>query len=117
MKVLLAFEEGFRAYIEAIATAIRTFRSDVEVAVVEDSNLEAEVERFGPQLVITSPPPLPKNPVGEQLISWIESSPDASQPSRFQVGERHWETENPTLNEVLSALDETKRLYRSTSRR
>lgn len=76
MKVLLAFEEEFRAYIEAIATAIRTFRSDVEVAVVEDSELEAEVERFSPQLVLTSPPPLPKNPVGEKLIAWIECSPD-----------------------------------------
>jgi CRP/FNR family transcriptional regulator, cyclic AMP receptor protein len=94
----------------AIAAAIRTFRSHVEVAITNTDELEAEVERFGPQLVICSSP-IPSNPVDPQLIASIELSPDPDQPSRFRVGERHWEPTNPMLGETLSAVDETNLVY------
>ena len=51
MRVLLAFEEEYRVYMEALAGAIRAFRSEVEVVVVDSEELEAEVERLDPQLV------------------------------------------------------------------
>jgi hypothetical protein len=97
----------------AIAAAIRTFRSHVEVAITNTDKLEAEVERFGPQLVICSSP-IPSNPVDPQLIASIELSPDPDQPSRFRVGERHWESTNPMLGETLSVVDETNLLYRAS---
>jgi hypothetical protein len=97
---------------EALAAAIREFRSDVEVVVVDGRQMEAEVERLGPQLVIFSPR-LPENPVDEQLAR-IELSPEVDQPSRFRVGERHWESTNPTLGEILPVVDETKRLFRTS---
>ena len=112
MRVLLAFEEEYRAYLGAMATAIREFRSEVEVAIVDGGRLEAEVESFDPQLVITSPP-IPENPVDEQLIALIELSPDTQQPSRFRVGEKHWEITTP-LGETLSVIDEAKRLLRTS---
>ena len=56
MRVLLSFEEKYRVYGQAMAAAIREFRPNVEVAVVEGEDLESEVERFDPQLVICSPP-------------------------------------------------------------
>jgi hypothetical protein len=115
MRVLLAFEEEYRVHIEAIAEALRTFRSHVEVALTNTEGLEAEVERFVPQLVICSSP-IPSNPVDPQLISSIELSPDPDQPSSFRVGERHWESTNPTLGETLSVVDETSLLYSSVSR-
>ena len=110
MRVLLAFEKEYRVYIEAIANAIRTFRSHVEVALTNREELEAEVESFAPQLVICSSP-IPSNPVDPQLISSIEISPEPDQPSSFRVGERHWESTNPTLGETLSVVDETNLLY------
>jgi hypothetical protein len=110
MRVLLAFEKEYRVYIEAIAEALQTFRPHIEVALTNAEELEAEVERFAPQLVICSSP-IPSNPVDPQLISSIEISPEPDQPSRFRVGERHWESTNPTLGETLSVVDETNLLY------
>ena len=113
MRVLLAFDKEYRVYIDAVADAIRTFRSHVEVAITNTDELEAEVDRFGPQLVICSSP-LPSNPVEPKLIASIVLSPDPDQPSRFRLGERHWESTNPMLGETLSVVDETNLLYRAS---
>jgi hypothetical protein len=110
MRVLLSFEKNYRVYGQAMAAAIREFRPNVEVAVVEGDDLESEVERFDPQLVICSPP-ASENPVDDRLAR-IELSPEPDQPSRFRVGDRQWETTNPTLGEILPVVDETKRLRR-----
>jgi hypothetical protein len=112
MRVLVSLEREYRVYMEAIAAAIREFRPDVEVAVADGRSLEAEVERVDPQLVITGPP-APENPVDEQLAR-IELSPDTAEPSKFRVGERRWESTNPTLGEILPVVDETKRLLRTS---
>lgn len=113
MRVLLAFEDEYRVYMEAMAAALRTFRSDVEVALTDGRSLEAELERFDPQLLISSPP-LPENPVDEELLARIELSPEPEQASRFRVGERRWETTNPTLGEILPMVDEAKRIFRTS---
>ena len=110
MRVLLSFEKNYRVYGQAMAAAIRQFRPDVEVAVVDGEDLEEEAERFDPQLVICSPP-ASEDPVDDRLAR-IELSPEPDQPSRFRVGDRHWETTNPTLGEILPVVDETKRLRR-----
>ena len=112
MRVLVSFEREYRVYMEAIASAIREVHPDIPVAVTDAEELEAEVGRFDPQLTITSLP-VPENLVDEQLAR-IELSPDTAQPSRFRVGERHWESTNPTLGEILSVVDETKRVRRQT---
>jgi hypothetical protein len=110
MRVLVSLEREYRVYMEAIAAAIREFRPDVEVTLAEGRSLEAEVERFDPHLIITSSL-TPENPADGQLTR-IELSPDTGQPSRFRVGERRWESTNPTLGEILPVVDETKRLLR-----
>jgi hypothetical protein len=112
MRILLSFEKEYRLYMEAMAAALREFRSDVEVALVNGEELETEVERFDPQLVITSPP-VPDNSIDNGLAR-IELSPDPQQPSRFRIGERRWERTNPTLGEILPVVDETKKLYRTS---
>ena len=110
MRILLSFEKNYRVYGQAMAAAIRQFRPDVEVAVCDGEDLDEEAERFDPQLIICSPP-APENPVDDRLAR-IELSPEPDQPSRFRVGDRHWETTNPTLGEILPVVDETKRLSR-----
>lgn len=114
MKVLLALEVEYRTYMEAMAAAIREFRPDMEVvAIIRGSeNLESETKRLEPQLVICSPP-VPENPVAKRL-ALIELSPDSAQPTNFKVGERHWQSANPTLGEILSVVDETKGLFRAS---
>ncbi len=113
MRVLVSLESEYRVYMEAIAAAIREFRPDVEVAVCDGEGLEEAAERFDPQLVITGPP-VPENSMDDRLAR-IELSPEPDQPSRFRVGERHWESTNPTLGEILPVVDETKRLRREAS--
>ena len=111
MRVLLSFEKNYRVYGQAVAAAIREFRPDVEVAVVNGEDLEEEeAERFDPQLVIRSPA-ASESPVRDRLAC-IELSPEPDQPSRFRIGDRQWETTNPTLGEILPVVDETKRLRR-----
>jgi hypothetical protein len=114
MKVLLALEEEYRTYVEAMAAAIREFRPGIEVVAITGGreDLEAGVERLDPQLVICSPP-APENPVSERL-SLIEISLDSARPTNFRVGGRHWQSANPTLGEILSAVDETKGLFRAS---
>ena len=114
MKVLLALEEEYRTYLEAMAAAIREFRPNIEVVAITGSSevLEAEVKRLDPQLVLCSPP-VPENPVGERL-ALIELSPDSARTTNFRVGERRWQSMNPTLGEILSVVDETKGLSRAS---
>ena len=111
MRVLLSFEEKYRVYGQAMAAAIRQFRPDVEVAVVDGEDLEEEAERFDPRLVICSPP-APDDLVDDRLAR-IELSPEPDQPSRFRIRDRQWESTNPTLGEILPVVDETKRLRRA----
>ena len=117
MKVLLACDGEYHSYTEAVANAIRVFRAEAEVALVDLGELETEAERFDPQLVIVAGASIPPNPVDERLIAHIELSPESEQPSRFRVGERYWESVNPTLGEILPVVDETGVLYRESQER
>lgn len=110
MQVLLAGDEDYRLYTEATANAIRTFRSHVEVALTNMGELEASVERLDPQLVIVSGTAIPKNPIDDKLIGHAELSPEPDRPSKFRVGERFWESTNPTLGEILLVVDEVEEL-------
>ena len=110
MRVLLAFEEEYRVYGQALADAIRGFRSYVQVAITDTGGMEAQEERFDSQLVICSSP-IPSNPVDPTLIGSIELSPEPDQASRFRLGGRRWESTNPTLDEILSVVDETNWRY------
>ena len=114
MKVLLACDGEHLLYLEAIANAIRAFRSYVEVAVIDLEELETQVEHFDPQLVMLSGSRVPSNPVDPQLFGHIEAFPESEQPSKFRVGERSWEATTPTVGEILSVVDEVHALYRTS---
>jgi hypothetical protein len=114
MRILLSFEKEHRVYMDAMAAAIRLLRPDVEIAVCDGEDLESELERLDPQLVITSHP-VPEN-LADDRLGRIDLSPEPARPSRFRVGERYWESTNPTLDETLSVVDETDLLYRRPAR-
>jgi hypothetical protein len=118
MRILVAFEDDYRAYADALAKAIRAARPHLDVAMVGLEPLLTEVARLDPHLVICSSP----NPAAEQQqeegkLAWVELSVDPHRPSRFCVSGRRWESLNPSLEELLSVVEETEQLLNSSSRR
>ncbi len=79
--------------------------------------LEAEVKRLDPQLVIFSSRPDLAEALGDEVPSWVRLSQHPERPWRIRVGERRGELLNPTLEELISVLDETERLARKMRRR
>ena len=117
MRILVAFEDDYRAYADALAKAIRAARSHLEVAMVGLEPLLTEVARLDPHLVICSSP----NPAAEQQeegkLAWVELSVDPHRPSRFCVSWRRWESLNPSLEELLGVVEENEQLLVGSSRR
>ena len=116
MRVLLAFEEEYRIYMEAMEAAIRAFRPEVELLVVaaaDAEELDAAAERVEVQLVICNCPPTSYNLLDARPAR-IELSVETDRPSTFRVGERSWESTNPTLGEILPVIEETKKLLRTS---
>jgi hypothetical protein len=79
IRVLVAFEDQYRAYREVIGAAIQVLRPQVEVTTTGLDDLEADVARLDPQLVVCSqdsPASLPP------VVTWarvpIELSPRSS---------------------------------------
>jgi hypothetical protein len=74
--------------------------------------LRTEVAYFDPHLVITSQPSSTNH---NGRLSWIQLSVDPNQPSLMCVDGNQWESLNPSLEELLEAIDETERVVRRTS--
>ena len=116
-RILVAFEDDYRSYADALATAIRAARPHLNVATVGLETPQAEVTHLDPHLVICSSP----NPAAEQQeegkLAWVELSVDPHRPSRFCVSGRRWESLNPSLEELLDVVEETEQLLVGSSRR
>jgi F420-dependent methylenetetrahydromethanopterin dehydrogenase len=101
-RILVAFEDEYRAYREVIAAAIRVLRPGAQV---ESANLDAlaqEVERMDPQLVICSRPNT-VDPGGRP--AWVVLPTDPTRPARICVGGRYAEQANPTVEVLLGIVD------------
>ncbi len=107
MRILVAFEDEYRAYRGVIAAAIRVFRPRAEVVVVGLYALGDEVARFDPHLVICNQPNT-VDPGGRS--AWVELPVDPTRPARACVGGRYSESRNPLLDELLSIIDDVERL-------
>jgi hypothetical protein len=83
-RVLVACE--LQAYRQAVAATFRELRPDVEVFEVEEEDLDREVERLGPDLVVCS---RLTARVEDHAPNWIELYPDWEAHSVISVlGER-----------------------------
>jgi hypothetical protein len=103
IRILVAFEEGYRVYRETIAAALRVLRPETEVKSTILEGLEEELDRFDPEVVICSGHKEVES--GTRLI-WIELSIDPFMPTKISVGGRHLERTNPTVEELLEVIDE-----------
>jgi hypothetical protein len=112
-RVLVASEDDYRIYAHAVARAIRELRPHAQVSSTDVETLKEEAARLDPHLVILCSQPDIADTVGS-LVSWVELSPHPEWPWRICVGPRCWKSLNPTLEELLSVVDETERLAKTT---
>jgi hypothetical protein len=106
-RVLVAFGEEPRAYRGVIAAGIRILRPRAEVAVSAPAELEDEIARFGPQVVVCGAP-APAD-AGDQP-AWIELDLGPGRSARVRVGASRREISHPTLRDLLRIVDEAEEL-------
>jgi hypothetical protein len=118
VRVLVAFEDTYRAYGDAIVRAIRNTYPRLEVLAVADlRELEAQVALFDPHLVISSrsshPAPLASR---RGRLSRVKLSVDPNQPSLLCMDGQRRESLNPSLEELLDIVEDTESMVVGTSR-
>ena len=109
MRVLVVYEDSYRSYGQTMVGAIRGLRPQLEAALVQVRELEAEVGRFDPHLVICNRPNS-IDPGGR--AAWVRLSDEPDEPSEFCLAGRRWGSENPELDEVVAIIDEMEALLR-----
>ena len=111
LRVLVAFEEARCVYGEAIARALGELRTDLQVRRAPLAGIGRELRGFDPHVVVCSQ----KN--GERpggRGAWVQVPTDDGADGEERLarmcleGER-WDTEGPTLGEILYVVDEMRR--------
>ena len=113
MRILVAFEDDYRVFGDAIADALGALRPGDEVEAAELGALGERVARFDPHLVVAS---LPNAVDAGGRVAWVELSPDPDRTSRVCVGGRGYEAVNPSLEDLLSIAGEVDELVRDERR-
>jgi hypothetical protein len=107
VRILVGLEDDYRSYREVIADGIQILRPRAEVVAAGLDALKEEVRRFDPHLVICS---LPVTAGYGDTLGWVELSLESSRPTVVCIEGRYSEQNNPTLEELLSILDEVEQL-------
>ncbi|HEX2729924.1 MAG TPA: hypothetical protein VHM16_09210 [Rubrobacteraceae bacterium] len=101
---MVAFEDEYRAYQEALASALRTLRPRAEVSTDYPERAPDSPSHPWPDLVVCNQP----DPGGG--LAWLELSMEPGVPSNLRIGEHRSRIANPSLQEILSVVDEVERL-------
>jgi hypothetical protein len=112
MRILVVFEDDYRAYREVLAVGIRLLRPHAEVETASLEALGERIERFDPELVICG---RHKAVDSDGRLAWVELSVDPFQPARIRVGGRYSERTNPTLEVLVSVIDEVEALVQTNT--
>jgi len=110
VRILISYEDGYRVYGDALGRAIRGLRSEADVATCRLAEIGEHLEGFDPHLVVSSGP----NAVdpGERA-AWYRLSPEPGEPSEACLSGTRSRTPNPSLQDLLSFIDEVEALVRS----
>jgi hypothetical protein len=110
VRLLITAEDEHRAHREVLGAAIKEVRPRLEVTICRFGKFEGELERLEPQMVICGRfrPVQPS----DDTLAWVELFMNPNQPTKIRVGENCWEIDNPSLEDLLSVIDEAERLSR-----
>ncbi len=100
VRILVACE--FKSYREAIAAAFRVLRPDVEVFEAEEEDLDREVVRLSPELVVCSQL---TTRISASVHSWVELYPRCGSQSFVSVQGERSTIEEIQLSDLLSIVD------------
>ena len=113
VRVLVAFEDARGVYGEAIARALGELRPDLEVRRAPLAEIGRELWRFDPHVVVCSQLN-GERPGGRG--AWVQvptgDGADDERLARMCLEGERWDTEGPTLGEILFVVDETRRRLR-----
>ncbi|QIN78748.1 hypothetical protein GBA65_09690 [Rubrobacter marinus] len=105
MRILVAFDDEYRAFREAISGALSALRPEDEVEAAALPAIGDKVAAFDPHLVIASLP----GAFGTGA-AWVELSPEPDRPSRVCVGGRRSEAYNPSMDDLVAVAEEAEGL-------
>ena len=114
VRVLVAFEDLRRVYRETIAMALADLRPAIEVRPAALAELGPELRRFDPHVVVCSRPG-GEYPGGRGAWVEIPTDEEATYDKRLAqvcLDGEHWETEGPSLAELVAVLDRTQERLR-----
>ena len=107
MRILISYEQSYRVYTDALKRAISGLRPEAEVASCRLAEIGEQLEGFDPHLVVSSRPNT-VDPGGR--AAWYTLSPEPDEPSEACLGGRRRQRLNPTLEDLLSLIDEVEAL-------
>ena len=108
MRILVAFEDTYRAYGDALAKAIRSAYPRLEVLEIAGlRELQAQVALFDPHLLISISHTVPLAN-GHGRFSWVELCVDPNRPSLICIDGQRRESLNPSLRELFDVLEQTE---------
>jgi hypothetical protein len=110
MRVLVAFEDVRSSYSRVIARAIRELRPGLGVRSIVLEELQRELVRFDPHVVVCSRPS--GTHPSTRRGAWVhipsdDGLEDDERLARICLEGEHWRTDGPPLSELLEVLDET----------
>jgi hypothetical protein len=99
MRVLVANEPN--VYREAIAEALRELRPHVEVSTAEPGDLDREIGRLEPHLVVCSR----ISTAVEAVRAWVLLYPDGENRAEIKAADSRVTVEDMKLGDLISAMD------------
>ena len=111
MRVLVAFEDVRSVYSDIFARAIRLQRPRLDVRSSVLKELERDLVRFDPHVVVCSRPPNGTH-LSMRRGAWVhiptdDGLKDDERLARIWLNGKHWRTEGPSLSALLEVVDET----------
>jgi hypothetical protein len=102
MRVLVAFEDNYRAYREVIAAGLRIHHDQYEVATSTVEALAEQIERYCPDVVICGGA---EDAEVAGVLCWIELTVVPTELTKIRLGECRWEMTNPQLETLVGIIE------------
>jgi hypothetical protein len=114
MRVLVAFEDLRHLYRDVFVKTIRELRPTLTLRSVSLDQLEHELGRFDPHVVVSSQPN-DTHPARSGAWVYIPTGDEKGDDERLAdicIDGKHWRTDGPPLAELLEVIDEAQERLR-----